>query len=181
MTVAQLMEKAQELEMQDKPKKKDLPTTEAGLVWEFSFVTTPKGQPRMRHYLNKNPNAFFKISKFTPDTADAFKLDVKQAAIEAGLKNKLLNCPIKLSVLYQMPRPNSHFTSKGELKKGFASTDHIGKPDLDNIIKATKDALSDIWVWVDDCCVSRYGDIRKLYAPPQTAPETTIRIETLEK
>jgi Holliday junction resolvase RusA-like endonuclease len=163
----------------NRPKKKDCPITEGGHKYRFSFVTTPKGQPRMRHYINKNPEAFQRVLKFTPDTADAFKLDVKMAAIEAGLKNKLLNCPIRLSITYQMPRPDSHFDSKGNLKKGFNTTDHIGKPDMDNIIKATKDALSDVWVWVDDCSVSRYGEMLKIYAPPQTAPETTITIETL--
>jgi Holliday junction resolvase RusA-like endonuclease len=162
----------------NKPKKKDLPITPAGKVWEFTFVTTPKGQPRQQHFVVKGADGY-KSAAFTPDVADAFKFDIKAAAINAGLKNLLIKAPIRLSITYRMPRPDSHFNTKGELKKEHNTVDHIGKPDMDNIIKATKDALSDIWVWSDDAMVSRYGEMLKIYAPPQTAAETTIRIETL--
>jgi crossover junction endodeoxyribonuclease RusA len=143
--------------------------------YSFSVRCDPAGQPRARWSR--------KTQKFwTPKTADNFKGAIEAAAIEAGLLNKLLEGPIKLSAVFRFPRPQSHFRSgkNSHLLKDNAPRLHTKKPDLDNVIKATKDALSDIRAWRDDCQVCQYGEPKKLYVDGLEAPVSDLTIELLE-
>lgn len=166
-----------------KPKKKDIPRTKPGVSYSFTFTTIPKGQPRMRHFLRKGKiidgSAWQAIGKYTPDTANEFKADLKVAAIDAGLLNKNLHGAIHLTITFEMPRPQSHINNNGMVKPGYPKHFHESKPDLDNIVKAAKDALSDIHAWVDDDLVAK-TTVEKVYAAHNTAPQTHISIFILD-
>jgi Holliday junction resolvase RusA-like endonuclease len=60
---------------------------------------------------------------------------------------------VRLSVSFLMPRPKSHLRANGE-EKDSAPQHHTSKPDLDNLVKATKDALTTAQVWTDDSLVT---------------------------
>lgn len=177
------MAKISSIQSFTRKKKKDVPRTKPGESYSFSFVTVPKGQPRMRHYLRKGKvadiGAWQAIGKYTPDTANEFKADLKIAAIEAGLMNKNLHGAIKLEVTFEMPRPKTQHNADGSLKPTAPKLYHEATPDLDNITKACKDALSDIRAWVDDSLVAK-EILEKVYAEPNTAPQTHVCITVLD-
>lgn len=58
------------------------------------------------------------------------------------------------------------------------SLHHTETPDLDNLIKAVKDAMSDARIWTDDRQVSAYGRMTKEWG---TTPGARIAIEELPK
>jgi len=72
--------------------------------------------------------------------------------------------PIKLWLSFYLPRPKGHYNSKGIVKPQYARSAHIKKPDLDNMVKAVKDALKGI-LWYDDSQVyatdaeKKYSDL----------------------
>jgi Holliday junction resolvase RusA-like endonuclease len=52
--------------------------------------------------------------------------------------------PVILEVEFYMPRPKGHYNTKGDIKQGKIVAFHTVKPDLDNLLKAVKDALKSI-------------------------------------
>lgn len=86
--------------------------------------------------------------------------------------------PVKLRLLFHMPRPKNHYgTGKnaGRLKPT-APNKHTKRPDLTKMLRAVEDALTGI-IWKDDSqvhafqCEKRYTD---------ETPGVGIRIEGLE-
>ena len=80
-------------------------------------------------------------------------------------------CPFAVGFLFRFGRPKSHYRTGryAHLLKASAPRCHLGKPDLDNLIKAAKDALGD-WdgrpalVWADDSQITTYiGKPHKRY------------------
>lgn len=84
-------------------------------------------------------------------------------------KSKQLLGPIKLGVTFYLPAPKSHAGQDGV---------HGGKPDLDNLIKSTMDALTTAKAWEDDRQVAVIM-ASKEYAGPR-GPGAIIRIWRLE-
>jgi Holliday junction resolvase RusA-like endonuclease len=58
-----------------------------------------------------------------------------------------LACPVCLSLAFEFPRPRSHFTRKGALRKGAPFIP--SRPDLSKLVRAVEDALTGI-LWRDD-------------------------------
>lgn len=143
--------------------------------YTFQVRGCPKGQPRAKA---ARIGGFIKM--YTPNTANDFKAAVQAGAIEAGLMNKLLEGPIALELVFRLPRPKGHFgTGKNASRlKETAPHWHTSKPDLDNIEKALKDALSDIRVWRDDCQVCKVSKT-KVYVHGLEAPLSDVVISTL--
>lgn len=80
--------------------------------------------------------------------------------------------PIRLSCEFIMPIPKS--TSKKKSKQMIdGEIKHTKKPDLDNLIKFTKDCLNGL-AWHDDSQVVEYGVMKKIYGDE---PMTRILIE----
>lgn len=99
----------------------------------FFVSGIPKGQSRPR---------FFKRGNFVG--AYSPKTDFYILCYNEALKNKPqqpISEPIELKLTFQMPRPKS-------LKKG--TIYHTKRPDLDNLIKAVLDALTQAGMWADD-------------------------------
>lgn len=83
-------------------------------------------------------------------------------AIEAQTKgSKPFDGPVKLSIVFVMPRPKCHFKKDGSLKSN-APDWHVKTPDLTKLVRSTEDALKGI-CWRDDCQVVM-GDYTKRFA-----------------
>jgi Holliday junction resolvase RusA-like endonuclease len=116
---------------------------------EFTVQGTPKGQPRVRACIRGKH-----AGVYDPGTADEWKRAVRDAAKSAMASQVVtpFDQAVKLVVHFAMQRPKSHLDSKGNVKSS-AGTFHTSKPDLDNLVKATKDALTNAGVWTDDSLV----------------------------
>jgi len=132
--------------------------------WE-SYATLnvfgiPKAQPRTKATRFGN-----RVRVYTPGTADGWKSCVMFAASE--LSGRMVPAPFSVTIQFRLPRPKSHKSD----------TLVITKPDIDNLIKSTTDALTDCGVWVDDSQVAAIS-ANKIYAGGTMAPGATITLET---
>lgn len=111
----------------------------------FRVCGLPKAQPRVKAFRRGNH-----AGVFDPGTADGWKLLVRHEAAKVwdGWK---FDVPVQVCIGFYMPRPKSHFTTKGIRPN--APTWHTAKPDLDNLEKAILDALTNLGVWTDDSLV----------------------------
>lgn len=76
---------------------------------------------------------------------------VASAAREAMQGFEFIAPPIGLIIEFRMPRPKSHYTSSGELKRD-APWVPIVRPDLTKLLRSTEDAMTGI-VWYDDAAI----------------------------
>lgn len=123
-------------------------------TFTFTVIGQPKGQPRPRAFAKKMGNGKFVARVYDAGTAEGWKGQVAIAAKD--LNDIMLEGPISLSMHCQFKRPASHFRSgknKHILKDNSPAQYKTSKPDLDNIIKAGKDALTVIGAWKDDAQV----------------------------
>ena len=137
---------------------------------ELSFWVgeVPKPQPRPR--VNAR-GAFANI--YNPPTADAWKAAVEAAAI-AAMRAKLAG-PLLLHVDFYLPRPKSHLKKCGTLKDS-APLRVMGKPDLDNLIKSTMDALTRSGIWQDDAQVVGLSANKQYEFTTAQGPGARIRV-----
>jgi Holliday junction resolvase RusA-like endonuclease len=105
----------------------------------------PKPQPRPRAYSRGG-----KAGVYNPGTADDWKKAIKLMMKQH--KGTFGDNPIMLSMTFHLPRPKSHYgTGKNMNKlKPSAPLNHTQKPDVDNMVKAVMDAITDVGVWKDD-------------------------------
>jgi Holliday junction resolvase RusA-like endonuclease len=96
---------------------------------------------------------------------------VWKAAVKAAFPKKK-GAPYKgsvaLKVEFFMPRPR-------RLKTEGAKVFHTGKPDIDNLLKSTMDALTEIGAWKDDCQVCQVVS-EKTYAEGNAGARIIISI-----
>ncbi len=91
---------------------------------------------------------------YTPDTADEWK----QAVIAAAKKHMApggYSGALVVRVVFSLARPKSHYSTgrrAGKVKPS-APTEPTGKPDVDNLLKSTLDALTTAGAWKDDAQV----------------------------
>jgi len=100
------------------------------------------------------------IFENNPEKNRNWRASVALAASEAMKGREPFNGPIALYVTFVMPRPKSHFNSKGVLKDS-APDMHTKKPDLLKITRSTEDAMTGI-VWKDDALIF-WEQMRKYY------------------
>jgi Holliday junction resolvase RusA-like endonuclease len=137
------------------------------MIQQFTFIGVPKAQGRPR---------FTRRGKFvtTYDPKDSANYKNNVAA-QIVAQNPVLipqGTPIKLTLGFTLPRPKYHYGAKG-LKDRFEFARHVSKPDLDNLEKAVKDAMTGI-VWHDDSQV--YFTVKeKVYG---NEPKVCITVET---
>ena len=108
----------------------------------------PAPQPRVRAYRLGN-----RAGVYDPGTADEWK---GQVMLAAGLyRGQFTTGPLRLEVEFYLPRPNAR-----------KNDDYVAvKPDIDNLLKSTMDALSDAGVWRDDAQVVKQV-VQKHYGEP---------------
>ena len=96
---------------------------------------TPKAQPRVKAYRRGSH-----VGVYTPNTADEWKA---QVIIAASAYRQRFDVPVILEAEFYLPRP----------KNRKADMYCQAKPDIDNLLKSTMDALSQAGVWRDDAQV----------------------------
>lgn len=129
-----------------------------------------------------NPVALKRHRTFTSKAGNNINVDPsksdKQAmlwkAIISSKPKKPLEGQLKITCIFYMPRPKSHFgTGKNSgVVKPRSPKFHTSKPDIDNLVKMI-DAFNGVY-WIDDAQISTLV-ARKVYA--DGLPKTIIKIE----
>ncbi len=127
----------------------------------FFIVGAPVAQGRPRFARRGN---FTKV--YDPPKSREWKEYVLAVAKQKIGKAPLLEGPLKMTLVFYMPRPKS-------LPKKVIH--HIKKPDVDNLVKGVKDALSG-FCYEDDKQVVDLRAIKK-YAPIGEAGGVDVAIE----
>jgi Holliday junction resolvase RusA-like endonuclease len=136
----------------------------------FTVPAVPVAQPRPRAVaFNGKARVFGAPSKHP---VHAFKATCRMAAEKAhpwGVP--LFDCPLRLELLFVMPRP------KMPKNRGTDRLPHSKRPDFDNLEKAAVDALTG-FIWKDD---SLLCDVRtkKVIAAVGESPHVEIVIRPL--
>lgn len=112
-------------------------------------LAVPQGRPRAVRRGNY-------IGVYEDKASRNWKQDIKWQAINQGLKNPI-DSPIYLQIHFFLPRPKS-------LPKRIIY--HTRKPDLDNLVKAVKDALRGL-AYRDDSQIVRMEAWKGYGNPPR--------------
>lgn len=111
---------------------------------DFFVAGIPKAQPRVKAFVRGGH-----AGVYTPDSADAWKQAVRQQSV-ANAPECFTAAPIRISLDFFFPRPKAHYKRDGSVKPN-APIWHQNKPDIDNLIKALTDAITDTQrIWLDD-------------------------------
>jgi crossover junction endodeoxyribonuclease RusA len=111
---------------------------------DFHVSGIPKAQPRVKAFVRGGH-----AGVYTPDSAESWKQAVRQKAV-ANAPESTVAGPIRVELDFFLPRPKAHLDRHG-VPKAKSPVWHCKKPDLDNLIKAVTDAITDTQkVWLDD-------------------------------
>ena len=132
----------------------------------FTVYGNPKALQRHRTFMKNG-------RRINVDPSKADKADFLIQALNHRPEQPITG-PIRLTVLFAMPRPKSHYRT-GKFKtilKPSAPHRHTSKPDLDNMIKLVKDALNGVFYKDDSqiCIITA----NKTYS---NTPQTIVYIE----
>jgi len=125
----------------------------------------PQGRPRFATIKKRTGQSFAHV--YDPKTSKDWKENVRQQAIIN--KVPFLNGALSMSIHFCLPRPQS-------LPKKVKY--HVKRPDLDNLVKAIKDALRGI-AYKDDSqifslfCLKNYGEPPRVEIQITTVPNPT--------
>lgn len=139
----------------------------------FTVPGEPVPQPRQRHRITgRGPKAF--VQNYTPakHPVNDYKQAIQKAAAEV-FDGDPVDAPLLLEVVFIFPRQ----AIKCWKTKPMPRYLHQQKPDIDNLLKALKDALTKI-VWKDDCQVCKVSAI-KWRAAGDEEPRTEITIKPI--
>ena len=110
----------------------------------FFVAGIPKAQPRVKAFVRGGH-----AGVYTPDSAETWKQEVRRQAA-ANAPESILTGPIRVELDFFLPRPKVHLDKHG-VPKPKSPVWCQKKPDLDNLIKAVTDAITDTQrVWLDD-------------------------------
>lgn len=139
---------------------------------DFRIDGEPVPQPRPRGRLAGRPGRQF-VHMYDPGTADEWKARVRESARRV-MGNRQCVGPLRLCTQFLLPRPESHFLTAG-LRED-APTFHTNeRADLDNLVKAVMDALTDAGLWSGDGLVCQlYAE--KRYVPALAAPGARVSV-----
>lgn len=117
----------------------------------FIVPAIPVAQPRQRHRVLTAGDRTF-AHNYTPakSPVNDFKATVRMAAQEAFDGAPPFDGAVELTAAFVMPRPKSKIWKTRAMPR----ENHTSKPDVDNLLKSLKDALSGI-AWRDDAQVWR--------------------------
>lgn len=106
----------------------------------------------------------------------AWRQAVKAEAVKAMMGKSRLSGALRLHIRFFMPRPKSHFTSKGVIK-GSAPKYHLIRPDTTKLVRSTEDAMTGI-VYEDDAQIV-LQEIQKSYSNDVNMPGALIELYEL--
>ena len=84
-----------------------------------------------------------------------------------------LRTPCSVHLTFVLPRPKSHLSTKGV--KASAPTQMTGKPDLDKLVRAVLDAVTDAGIWQDDAQVVALS-AAKAWGNPQEKTGVSVTV-----
>ena len=119
------------------------------VLYQLFVKGIPKPQPRPR--LANNGKVF------NPHSADIWKNEIKAAFL--ACRRETITTPVLLKVVFYLPLPKN----KQSLSVRNESIEHSIKPDLDNLLKALMDAMTNVCIWEDDALVYKI-ESEKWYA-----------------
>jgi Holliday junction resolvase RusA-like endonuclease len=135
---------------------------------KFIIEGNPRGQGRPRACRRGKHAGIYEAKEDT-----LYKQNVTAQLVTQRPNHIGPGVPIILDVAFYLSRPKSHYSAKGTIKPNYDGVRPLVKPDLDNMVKAIKDACNGI-VWHDDAQVVDER-VSKYYA--DTAPHTVIVVE----
>ncbi len=146
----------------------------------FFVQGEPKGQPRPRASTFRNGG---RPRIFDPGTAENWK-----SLIAYEAKNFAAQFPIQqaicLAVDFHFARPKAHFRFRRGLLAGLKESAPAwkeAKPDIDNLLKAVMDALTQIGAWHDDAQVCQIIVRKRFCEIEEQAQGAQITIEPLPR
>jgi Holliday junction resolvase RusA-like endonuclease len=140
----------------------------------YTILGIPKPQGRARHRVVKTKDGKIFGQTYDPMESAQYKSNIAAQVVAQDPELIPARIPIRMDVLYYLPRPKSHYNTKGQVK-GNAPTYCVTKPDRDNLDKSLKDSLRGI-TWIDDCQVCA-GETQKMYGE---TPKVVIQISRLD-
>ena len=113
---------------------------------------------------------------YDPRTAHEWRETV--AIVVGSAVSKPIEGPVELSLAFFFPRPKSHYgTGKNsELVKASAPIHHAQKPDIDNVIKSTLDAMNGILYGDDKQVIRIQAEKRWAHQPEQAGVALCIEV-----
>lgn len=136
----------------------------------FTVPAVPVAQPRQRSAVIAGL-----IRTYTPakHPVNAFKASCRLCLRDAYTGQPLAGA-LKLTAVFVMPRPTARIWKRRDMPR----YDHTSRPDLDNLLKSLKDALSGL-AWRDDSQVSQVA-AWKWVAAGDESPHVEVRIEEVK-
>ena len=111
---------------------------------DFFVAGIPKAQPRVKAFVRGGH-----AGVYTPDSAESWKQAVRRETV-ANAPESLVAWSVRVELDFFLPTPKAHHKRDGSVKAN-SPVWHCKKPDLDNLIKAVVDAITDTQrVWLDD-------------------------------
>jgi Holliday junction resolvase RusA-like endonuclease len=124
-------------------------------IYAITISEEPVPQARARATIIKTREGRQWINFYTPAKSENFKKMLQSRMVDGGLPEILLDEPLIMEARFYKTKPKS-------AKRIWLTT----KPDLDNYIKAVKDAMSGL-VYRDDSIIVGYRNCWKLYGMPR--------------
>lgn len=147
------------------------------LVFSIGGLPRGKGRPRV-----DTRGSFARV--YTDAKTAKFEREVAKIAALAMRGRTPFAGPLSVSLRFRMPIPKSA-PKRQRLAMAAGETPHVGRPDLDNMVKAALDAMgahkdrkTGLWipvVFVNDCQIVRLFS-QKVYADN---PGIDVRVEPL--
>jgi Holliday junction resolvase RusA-like endonuclease len=144
----------------------------------FTVEGEPQGKGRARSFVRKRNGtaqlgAMPKIGHYTPKDTRAYEKLIRDTAWLAMRGHQMFEGAIRLELLAVFSVPKSWSIRKREAALN-GEVFHTSRPDVDNILKAFKDAMNGV-VYRDDSRVVE-GMFAKLYG---TAPSVSVTVVPL--
>lgn len=138
------------------------------LLDSWRVLGEPKPQPRPRAFA-RNGHA----SVYDPGTAECWKGSIALAVGDVDRKTYTQALSISIDFYFSPPKAMQKKCERGEVHF------RTSKPDLDNLIKSTLDAMTVLGVWYDD---AQIVEIRatKRYATPECFPGAVIHLSEVQ-
>ena len=136
----------------------------------FKVGAVPIAQPRQRHTMIAGRPHNYTPSKHP---VNQFKAACQFAA-KASWQGGPLDGPLSVEMEFVLPRPKNKIWKT----KPMPREDHDKKPDLDNLCKSVKDALSKV-LWRDDSQISQLS-ASKSVASGEEAPHVVVTVSRTE-
>jgi len=134
----------------------------------FRVNGTPKPQPRPRATVMRIGGKFT-ARVYNPMDADDWKGLIKRAAMQR-LPAEPIPGPVVCQCQFFMPRPDRLMRRRDP----DGPVDCDTKPDLDNLIKAVMDAITQTGLWHDDGQVCDFGESGKWFHAKAGAPHALV-------